>query len=78
VCVACGEVDDKRLGYFHTPELDHLRVDVCESCRSYVKSVDLAKLGVAVPLVDEIVGAPLDAWARDRGYAKVELNLLGF
>jgi formate dehydrogenase accessory protein FdhE len=78
VCVACGEEDDQKLGYFHTSELDHLRVDVCESCRSYVKTVDLAKLGIAVPLVDEIAGAPLDAWARDRGYAKVELNLLGF
>jgi len=78
VCAACGEEDDRRLSYFHTADLDHLRVDACESCRSYVKTVDLARLGVAVPLVDEIAGAPLDAWARDRGYAKVELNLLGF
>jgi FdhE protein len=78
VCVACGEEDDRKLGYFHTSELDYLRVDVCESCRSYVKTVDLTRNGLAVPLIDEVVGAPLDGWARDRGYAKVELNLLGF
>jgi FdhE protein len=77
VCAFCGEEDDRKLGYFHTPEFDHLRVDGCESCRRYLKSVDLTRLGLAVPLVDEVAGAPLDLWARDHGYEKIELNLLG-
>ena len=76
-CAHCGEEDEHTLGYFHAPELDHLRVDVCESCRHYLKTVDLTRLGLAVPLVDEVAGAPLDAWARDRGYEKIELNLVG-
>jgi len=33
--------------------------------------------GVAVPLVDEVAGAPLDVWASDHGYVKIELNLVG-
>ena len=77
VCAFCGEEDDRRLGYFHSPEFDHLRVDGCESCRRYIKSVDLTRLGLAVPLVDEVAGAPLDLWARDHGYEKIELNLVG-
>ena len=77
VCACCGEEDDRKLGYFHAPDFDHLRVDGCESCRRYIKSVDLTRLGLAVPLVDEVAGAPLDLWARDRGYEKIELNLLG-
>lgn len=34
---------------------------------SCVKSVDLTRLGLAVPIVDEIAGAALDLWARERG-----------
>jgi hypothetical protein len=28
-------------------------------------------------LVDEIAAAPLDAWAREHDYHKIELNLVG-
>jgi hypothetical protein len=77
VCVNCGEEDERKTGYFHTPVFDYLRVDACETCRHYLKTVDLTKLGLAVPLVDEVAGAPLDLWARDQGYEKIELNLLG-
>jgi formate dehydrogenase accessory protein FdhE len=77
VCLYCGEDDERKTGYFHTPLFDHLRVDACESCKRYLKTVDLTKTALAVPLVDEVAGAPLDLWARDRGYEKIELNLLG-
>ena len=77
VCVYCGEEDERQTGYFHTPAFDHLRLDACESCKHYLKTVDLTKLGLAVPLVDEVAGAPLDLWARERGYEKIELNLVG-
>jgi FdhE protein len=77
LCASCGEEDEKQLGYFHAPELDHLRVDACDTCRRYLKSVDLTRLGLAIPLVDEVAGAALDLWARERGYQKIEVNLLG-
>jgi FdhE protein len=76
-CPSCGEEDERKLAYFHTPDLEHLRVDACETCHRYVKTVDLTKLGFAVPLVDEVAGAPLDLWAREHGYEKIELNLVG-
>jgi len=76
-CASCGEEDEHRLAYFHSPALDHLRVDACDTCRRYLKTVDLTRLGVAVPLVDEVAGAPLDVWARENGYEKIELNLVG-
>jgi formate dehydrogenase accessory protein FdhE len=76
-CASCGEEDEHRLAYFHSPALDHLRVDACDTCRHYLKTIDLTRLGVAVPLVDEVAGAPLDVWARERGYEKIEINLVG-
>ena len=30
-----------------------------------------------MPLVDEVAGAPLDAWATEHGFVKIELNLVG-
>jgi formate dehydrogenase accessory protein FdhE len=77
LCVHCGEEDERKLGYFHSPAFDHLRVDACDTCQHYLKSVDLTRLGIAVPVVDEVAGVPLDIWARDHGYAKIELNLVG-
>jgi formate dehydrogenase maturation protein FdhE len=77
LCAHCGEEDERKLGYFQSPEWEHLRIDACDTCRHYLKSVDLTRLGIAVPLVDEVAGASLDLWARDRGYQKIELNLVG-
>jgi formate dehydrogenase accessory protein FdhE len=76
-CAQCGEEDERRLGYYHSPAFDHLRVDACDTCKQYLKTVDLTRLGIAVPVVDEVAGAALDLWARDHGYQKIELNLVG-
>jgi len=77
LCARCGEEDERKLGYFQSPVYDHLRVDACDSCRYYLKAVDLTRLGIAVPIVDEVAGAPLDIWAREQGYSKIEMNLVG-
>lgn len=77
VCANCGEERPAKLGYFQSPEFDHVRIEACDSCRHYLKGVDLTRLGFAAPLVDEIYAAPLDLWAREHGYTKIELNLVG-
>jgi FdhE protein len=77
LCVHCGEEDEHRLKYFHTPEFDHVRVDSCDTCLHYVKAVDLTRLGIAVPVVDEVASGALDIWAHEHGFTKVEPNLIG-
>ena len=77
VCANCGEERPAKLGYFHSPEFDHIRIEACDSCHHYIKGIDLTRFGHAVPLVDDIYSAPLDLWAREHGYTKVELNLIG-
>jgi FdhE protein len=77
ICANCGEEQPAKLGYFHSPEFAHLRIEACDSCKHYLKGIDLTRLGLAVPLVDDIYGAPLDLWAREHGYRKIELNLVG-
>jgi len=77
VCPACGEENDRKLPVFTASEFDYIRVECCDACKTYVKTVDLTKNGHAEPMVDELVSAPLDLWARGQGYAKLQNNLLG-
>lgn len=77
VCASCGEERPSQLSYYQTKEYEHVRVEACESCKHYLKGIDLTRLGFAVPLVDEVATAALDLWATEMGYAKLELNLVG-
>jgi len=77
VCANCGEERPTKLGYFHSPKFDHVRIEACDTCKHYIKGVDLTRVGFAAPIVDEIDAAPLDLWAREHGYTKIELNLVG-
>ena len=53
VCPSCGEVDKDHLPVYTTPAFEHVRVEACDRCRTYIKSVDLTKNGLAIPSVDE-------------------------
>ena len=77
LCVGCGETDHRKLPIYHASGFDYIRVDCCDTCKQYLKTVDLTKNGLADPVVDEIAAAPLDLWAREQGYSKLELNLVG-
>ena len=77
VCAKCGEERPAQLGYFHSPEFEHIRIEACDTCKHYIKGVDLTRLGLAAPLVDEMYAGALDLWAREHGYTKIELNLVG-
>ena len=76
-CPGCGEEREPQLAYYSAPEIAHVRVDVCNTCHTYLKSVDLTKTGLAVAVVDELATIPLDLWAREHGYDKLQMNLLG-
>jgi len=77
VCANCVEERPAKLGYFQSPEYEHVRIEACDTCHHYIKGVDLTRLGLAVPLVDEVAAAALDVWAHEHGYTKIELNLVG-
>lgn len=77
VCASCGEEQPSRLSYYQTTEYEHVRIEACESCKHYLKGIDLTRLGFAIPLVDDVAAAALDLWATETGYAKIELNLVG-
>jgi FdhE protein len=76
LCAGCGEEDYAKLPVYTAKELENVRVEACESCRTYIKTVDMTKSGRAEPIVDEMAAIPLDLWAQEQGYAKLVPNLL--
>jgi FdhE protein len=76
-CPACGQESFEKLSYHKTEEFPHVRLDTCDACSTYIKSIDLTVDGRAIPVVDEIAALPLDLWAIEQGYKKIELNLVG-
>jgi hypothetical protein len=77
ICVNCGEENKEKLPVYLAAQIEHVRVEACDTCRTYLKSVDLTKDGFAVPEVDEIATVTLNLWADEHDYAKVETNILG-
>ena len=77
LCPNCGEEDKDKLPVYTAEEFPHIRVESCDTCRVYLKSIDLTKDGRAVPEVDELASVVLDLWAAEHGYTKLQPNLFG-
>jgi FdhE protein len=75
-CPTCGEQEFESLPVFTAEQFPHVRIKACETCRIYLKTIDLTKDGHAVPPVDDIATVSLDVWACERGYARLRQNLL--
>lgn len=77
ICPGCGEENNAKLPVYTASDFDYIRVECCDTCHGYMKTVDLTRNGLAEPMVDEMAAAPLDLWALEHGYAKLQLNLMG-
>lgn len=77
LCAACGETREEQLPVFVAEQFPHIRVEACDSCRHFLRTVDLTKDGNAVPIVDDLAAIPLTLWASEHGYERIEPNLLG-
>jgi formate dehydrogenase accessory protein FdhE len=76
-CPTCGEEAEGKLPVYIAEQLPHIRVEACDTCRFYVRTVDLTKDGHAIPLVDDLAAIPLSLWAHEKGYSRLQPNLLG-
>jgi FdhE protein len=77
VCPNCNEADKGKLPIYKAEGIGYVRVEACNSCHGYLKSVDLTINGLAVPVVDELATLALNLWAEETGYVKIETNRLG-
>jgi FdhE protein len=77
VCVNCLEENPSKLSYYRAEAMPEIRVECCDTCRRYIKTIDLTRNNRCVPTVDELAAIPLDIWAREQGYHKIQPNLAG-
>jgi FdhE protein len=77
LCPACGEESVDKLAIYTADQFRHVRVEACDTCGCYIKTVDLTKNGRAVPIVDELASIPLNLWAQEHRYVKVQANIVG-
>lgn len=77
LCPGCGEEKPEKLPRYTAQEIPWMRVEACDSCGKYLKSVDLTLNWDAEPVVDELASTPLDVIAHEHGYTKIAANLAG-
>jgi hypothetical protein len=73
-CPRCGA---EELVYYTAESLSHIDVQLCEGCKTYLHVINLRKEPQAQADVDEIAALPLDVWAIEHGYEKIQPNLIG-
>lgn len=76
-CPACEESRDEKMCVYMASQFEHIRVEACETCKTYIKTIDLTKNRLAIPEVDELAAIPLTLWADDQGYTKLSRNIFG-
>ena len=84
VCANCGNEDLEEHYYFipESKEDKHLRVDICNKCKHYIKTVDERVLSdegkTCSPLVEDLATPYIDIRLLEEGYEKATKNLFGF
>lgn len=76
-CPACFEEDPYKLPLFHSDAHPNVRIEACETCRRYVKSIDLTQDARPIPEIDDLLSLSMDLWAMDEGFTRIEPGLAG-
>ena len=77
LCPACDEGDPAKLPSFQSERYPAARIEACETCGRYVKSIDLTVDGRAIPEVDDVLSLSMDLWAAGEGFTRLEPGLAG-
>lgn len=77
LCPCCLEENPERLPAFSAQAHPTVRIEACETCHRYVKSIDLSEDARPIPEVDDLLSLALDLWAREQGFERIEPGLAG-
>jgi FdhE protein len=76
-CLICGETEPQRLPAYRVDAYPTVRIEACESCHYYVKSLDLTVDARQIPEVDDLVSLAVDLRAQADGFLRFEVGLAG-
>ncbi|MEO6708905.1 MAG: formate dehydrogenase accessory protein FdhE, partial [Planctomycetota bacterium] len=63
LCPACFETDPHKLPSFTATSHPAARIEACETCRRYLKVLDLSLDARILPEIDDLTSLALDLWA---------------
>jgi len=76
-CPSCQEENPAKLPGFQSDVHRNVRIEACETCRRYVKSLDLTLDARPLPEVDDLVSLAMDLWAIEEGWTRMEPGWAG-
>jgi formate dehydrogenase maturation protein FdhE len=76
-CPSCFEEVPEKLPVYSSDAHPHVRIEACETCRRYVKSIDLTKDARPIPAIDDLASIAMDLWAMEEGLTRIEPGLAG-
>ena len=76
-CASCLDQNSRNQEFYVAESFEAVHVNVCRSCGLYVLCVDTSKDPACIPYVDELAAIPLDIWAQENGYQKLQPNVAG-
>ena len=69
-CPFCGNEDPRQLGYYPSDDGGY-RLNVCEACHRYVKTIDLREaVSDHLPVVERVLTVGMDLAAQEAGYRR--------
>ena len=69
-CPFCGNKDRASLHYFHGEGEEAHRIDLCDKCHQYIKTIDYRKIEESDPVLEDLATLHLDILAAQQGYKR--------
>lgn len=75
-CPFCDNSEHDKLHYIYAEGQESCRIDLCDNCNHYIKTVDSRKLSYEPDLeLEDITTLHLDILASEKGYKRIAHNL---
>jgi FdhE protein len=75
VCPFCDNREQNSIHYLFGEEEEAFRIDLCEKCRQYIKTIDLRIIDSPDPVLEDLATLHLDILASQKGYKRPVPNL---
>jgi FdhE protein len=69
-CPFCNNKDQESLHYLFAEGEEAYRIDLCDQCRQYIKTIDYRNLEESDPVLEDLATLHLDLLASQKGYKR--------
>lgn len=76
-CPICMNKDTNKLDILIIDNEEGFRIDLCNECKSYIKTFERILLNDHTPELLDIMSLPLDIIAQEKGYKRLSPNPIG-